>query len=88
MVPTFLYSINSEGDTWGESKGMADQDGPVYSWPHTKLFLCPQGTSLGIGTNPQRGGTCRQEVSKGTDSLATSLVWEQMVSGYTGPLST
>lgn len=44
--------------------------------------------SLGMDANPQVGGTCRQEVSKGTDSLTTSLVWEQMVSGYTGPLST
>lgn len=43
---------------------------------------------LGVEDSPQVGGTCRQEVSKGTDSLATSLVWEQMVSGYTGPLST
>lgn len=43
---------------------------------------------LGVEVSPQVGGTCRQEVSKGTDSLATSLVWEQMVSGYTGPLST
>lgn len=45
-------------------------------------------SGLGVEISPRVRVTCRQDVSKGTDSLATSFVWEQMVSGYTGPLST
>lgn len=34
---------------------MADEDGRVYPWPHTRLFLSPQGTQSGNGCQPPGG---------------------------------